>query len=93
MMGLSKNATTGSAGVQRDLAAFLLLRGPYAWIGRGWGGCSPEGPAPLPEELGWDVGVPLGNASEVEPGVFERRWSKASVRFNCTSWEGEVVRI
>jgi hypothetical protein len=26
----------------QDLAAFLLVRGPYAWLGWGWKGCSQE---------------------------------------------------
>lgn len=91
MMSLSKNATTGSAAVQRDLAAFLAVRGPYAWLGHGWEGCSTTGPSPLPEELSWDVGVPLGNVTEPQPGVFARAWSKAAVQFDCNAWVGSVV--
>ena len=26
----------------QDLASFLLVRGPYAWLGHGWVGCDRE---------------------------------------------------
>ena len=91
MHKLSKELTPEA--LQRDLAAFLALRGPYAWLGSGWQGCSAAGPAPLPAELFLDYGVPLNNVSETAAGsgVFERRWSRALVRVNCSDYTGAIL--
>jgi hypothetical protein len=42
----------------QDLANFLLIRGPFAWIGHGWKGCSKE--YPFPPEFQKDYGEPVG---------------------------------
>ena len=49
------NATTGLLPtLKQDLAAFLLMRGPFAWLGWGeWGMTWPPG-QPLPAELNAD---------------------------------------
>ena len=88
-----------------DLAAFLLTRGPYAWIGYQWIGCvschlSPTDPKGLcdptgayerPPSLDVDYGVPVGLCAETSrPGVFERAWTKAHVSFDCNTWRGRV---
>ena len=41
----------------QDLANFLLIRGPYAFFGHGWLGCSRS--YLLPDELNYDYGEPL----------------------------------
>lgn len=47
----------------QDLAAFLLIRGPYAWIGFGWQGCiGGTNPFVQPPELKADYGVPMVRA-------------------------------
>lgn len=87
----------------QDLATFLLLRGPYAWLGYSWLGCSsggepPGGGAPpahgpfaRPPGMDADYGEPLEvGCREVSEGVFERAWSKARVRMDCNTWEGSV---
>jgi len=84
-----------------DLAAFLLIRGPYAYLGFNWNGCAfgiiPGGRNnqswSFPDELDMDVGEPLGNCAETAPGsgVFERAWSRASVAFDCGAWVGTVT--
>jgi hypothetical protein len=75
--------------VTQDLASFLLIRGPYAWLGTGWNGCDATyvRPAMLDTLV---VGVPLGNCSETAPGsgVFVREYSRSSVRMDCTTWTG-----
>jgi hypothetical protein len=38
----------------QDIANFLLVRGPYAWLGHGWLGCSRE--YEVPEQFNWDFG-------------------------------------
>merc|ERR1711935_951629 len=43
--------------VKQDLANFLLIRGPYAWLGHGWKGCSQD--YPFPADFNRDYGVPV----------------------------------
>jgi len=81
--------TVHTADAVDELAAFLLVRGPYAWVGYGWHGCEP--PPPLPPALAQDVGVPLGNLTEVSAGVFSRAWSRATATFDCATGHGSVV--
>jgi hypothetical protein len=38
--GMSGQPHTRSTDLLQDLAAFLLIRGRYAWLGWGWKGCS-----------------------------------------------------
>jgi len=85
----SKNRTATTE--LNDIAAFLLVRGPYAWLGDPWEGCPVQGPTPLPPGVRLDYGVPLGNVTESADGVFERRWSKAVARMDCNTWTGEIV--
>jgi hypothetical protein len=68
-----------------DLASFLLVRGPYAYLGAGWAGCDCY--PPFYPGFERDYGVPKGNYSETAPGsaVFAREWTKATVVFNCSS--------
>lgn len=81
-----------------DLTSFLLSRGPYAWLGYQWLGCGcgwglNNGGAhidcfayPRPAELDMDYGLPQDQVCrEVQPGVFHREYSKASVEFNCNT--------
>ncbi len=76
-----------------SLAAFLLLRGPYAWLGTAWQGCDTV--PPRPAALDVDYGVPTdAQCRETAPGtsaVFVREWSKASVRLDCNKWEGAIT--
>ena len=81
------------AHVREDLANFLLVRGPYAWLGHGWLGCSHE--YPFPPEFNLDYGQPVGLCSETAPGtgVFRRRWTKANVEMDCNVFKGAIDMI
>ena len=92
---------TSIASVARDVATFLLVRGPYAWIGHGWVGCAAPAHAPAnetqyarPAALDVDYGEPVDAAcAEMGPagsGVFSRKWSKASVSVDCNTLEGVI---
>jgi len=73
-----------------DLANFLLTRGDYAYLGHGWLGCSRN--YQFPEELNADYGVPVDKlCKETNPGVFEREWSKASVKMDCSTFAGSIT--
>ena len=72
--------------LEHDLASFLLTRGPYAWLGHGWLGCSQQ--YVFPPALNADYGVPQGLCKETANGsaVFVREWSKATIQMDCNSW-------
>ncbi len=77
--------------VAEDVAAFLIVRGPYAWIGSGWIGCA-ESPAsyPFPDEWRADYGEPLAPFTRTG-NTFSREWSKATATFDCDAWKGTVA--
>ena len=87
----------------QDLATFLLIRGPFAWMGTNWLGCS-AGAAPpgaaggayvRPPGLNVDYGVPVDAAcAESEPGasgVFTRAYTKASVEMDCGRFKATIT--
>jgi hypothetical protein len=76
--------------VTNDLAAFLIARGPYAWIGSGWIGCATD-PAAYEFPAAWsvDYGTPVAPATRVG-NTFSRAWTKATATFDCDSWTGAV---
>ena len=76
----------------QDLATFMLVRGPFAWLGYGWLGCGDDprgscshGRYVRPAELDADFGEPVGHCQETKPGsgVFRREWTKARVQMDC----------
>ena len=71
--------------IEAELAGFLLIRGPYAWFGTSWQGCSHE--YPFPPLLNSDFGEPQGVCAETKAGsgVWTREWSKASVKMDCST--------
>ena len=92
VMGFSGGSNRTDASVERDIATFLLVRGPYAWMGDGWNGCQGV-PTPLPPQVFLDYGVPLGNTTLVAHNVFRRQWSKAQVTFDCNSYNASIEFI
>ena len=76
---------------------FLLTRGPYAYLGYSWCGCT-DGAQTRPRAREWDeddVGEPVGGAAcaEVgESGVFKREWTRATVVWNCSAGHGRIER-
>ena len=80
-----------------DIASFLLIRGPYAWIGYAWSQCwgwnGHKGEYFLrPDEFDYDVGAPLGLCHETEPGssVWTRQWSKATATVDCKTMNATI---
>ena len=75
----------------QHLASFLLIRGPYAWIGWAWLGC---GNFPFrPQELDVDYGTPLETCHPLKgsPGVFTREYTKSSITVDCNKWEASIT--
>ena len=78
--------------LKQDLANFLLTRGPFAWFGHGWKGCSQE--YPFPPEFNLDYGEPTDKVcKETAPNsrVFTREWSKAMVQMDCATWTPTIT--
>jgi hypothetical protein len=76
---------------EQDLAGFLLTRGPQAWLGHGWLGCSRD--YAVPPALSLDYGVPSALCVETAPnsGVFTRDFSKSTAQMDCSTWTGTVT--
>ena len=78
------------AAVNEDLAAFLIARGQYAWIGYGWIGCTTD--YEFPDAWTLDYGEPLTPYFNMtSPSVYSREYTKATATFDCTAWKGSVV--
>lgn len=79
---------------KQNLATFLLIRGPYAYLGYGvWGMSWPANELPTrPPELELDYGEPreLCRETAKDSQIFTREWSKASVQINCKTWEAII---
>ena len=72
-------------GSSQVIAAFLIARGPYWWLGYGWEGCFETSP-PLPDLINLDVGVPTTNCSQISPGVFSRNYTNGYAVLDCNNY-------
>ena len=74
-----------------DIANFLLTRGPHAWLGHGWLGCSRE--YEVPKEINYDYGIPTEICKEtgVNTGIFTRQWTKATIQMDCNTWTPTIT--
>ena len=74
-----------------DVVNFQLIRGPHAFLGNGWVGCSQQ--FERPPILDADFGDPAGLCTETAPGsgVFQREFAHATVQMNCSSWTPSVA--
>lgn len=81
------------ASPQHDIANFQLVRGPFAFLGSGWQGCSPALRYEYPEELNDDFGVPASLCAETSPGsgVFVREFSRSTVQMDCATWTPTIT--
>ena len=77
--------------LHEDLANFLLTRGPYAYLGHGWLGCSHR--YVFPPELNADYGEPTGLCAETSAGsgIFVRNWTKSHVQMDCNTWTPTIT--
>ena len=80
-----------------DLANFLLVRGPHAWLGHGWLGCSQDYSAATTgangAALNADYGEPSALCAETAAGsgIFTREWTKATVQMDCNAWKPTIT--
>lgn len=85
-----------------DVAKFLLLRGPFGWLGTGWVGCV-DGWFKLPQynetygrptAFDMDAGLPVDQVcKETSPGVFSRAWTKVIVQHSCVDGKSSIKTI
>ena len=75
-----------TAAVNATLAAFLVTRGPVAYVGFGWA----SGQETWRPEFLWDVGEPRGLCAEIAPGVFSRAWTHGNATLDCNTFTGTV---
>ena len=97
MLGLTRqahrtlvNASGQLPALLQDLAAFLLIRGPYAWLGHGWTGNGNHYKNNWSPLFAVDYGRPLTDScteDSARPGVFRRSWTKAEVEMDAVHAE------
>ena len=68
------------------LAAFLITRPPYAYVGFAW----ESSDANHSSLFYLDVGEPTGLCAEGPAGVFSRAWTEGTPRLDCNSFEAEL---
>ena len=78
---------------QEDIANFQLVRGPYAFLGSGWQGCSPTLRFEFPPELNSDFGEPaaLCYESSLDSGIFIREFSHATIQMDCSTYTPNIT--
>jgi len=95
--GMSGQPETRSPTLIEDLASFLLVRGPFAWLGWGFTGCSRS--YYFPPEFNVDYGEPAvgaaGLCKETAAGsaIFYRQYSKATVQMDCNQHKGTITEL
>ena len=72
----------------QTVAAFLIVRPPYAYIGYGW---ESDDRAQFWSPLFYlQAGTPLGLCTEEPSGVFSRVWSEGTASLDCAAWAAEL---
>ena len=80
------NATIHRAAFEAEVALFQIARGRSALLQ--WHDYSFTETSKFPWDatvLSKDYGTPLSAPREVSPGLFEREWSRGTVRLNCSA--------
>jgi hypothetical protein len=75
----------------QDIARFLLVRGPFSWLGYGWEGCITTAPPVV--QYDHDYGEPKGRCVETATGskIFTREWTKAHVEMDCNTFVANIT--
>ena len=78
--------TFDKGNVMQSLAAFLIVRPKWGWLGYGWESDMKD----WNEVFLWDVGEPMEDVCGVNGWVYWRRWSYGNVTLDCDTWTGIV---
>jgi hypothetical protein len=100
LMGMSpphgNSNSTALPYLTQQLAAFLLMRGPYAWIGWGVWGMEWNFPkVPMPPVLfQGNFGEPQQARCErvAATNLFQRRWSNGVVQLDCDTFQATLPK-
>ena len=73
----------------QDVAQFLLVRGPYAWLGYGWESDRKPNTYELPPQATIDYGEPLNFCTEtaLNSGIFTREYTKFTIEMDCGAFQ------
>jgi hypothetical protein len=80
----------------QDVAAFLLMRGPWAWLGWGAWGVVWDPSVPRPAEFDVDYGAPVdAQCRETAPGsrVYTRLYTRANVSLDCGTFTANITLL
>ena len=92
IMQFTSSTTRPLPSLEQDVAAFLLIRTEYAWLGYSWLGCAQKYLDPRGTLLDKDYGEPLDmRCVESSEGVFTRRWSKATISLDTNVNQASIV--
>jgi hypothetical protein len=98
LYGMSPGSCTGTDPshltlVDEDIANFMLVRGPYAYIGTGWSGCGKVFEYPASFHTYGDMGAPAGLCAETAPGsgVFSRAYEGGTVQMDCATFTPTIT--
>lgn len=72
--------------VNQTLAAFLVARGPYSWIGNGWESDDRN----FHDVYYLQPGTPLGLCLESPANVFSRVWTEGTAVIDCNTWTSSL---
>ena len=75
--------------LQQQLAAFLIIRGPFAFFGTGWGVGLVHPWQPIYDT---DFGEPKSSCVETAPHVYSREWTNYNVSLDCNTWKASFNR-
>ena len=81
---MSMDSSPGNA--NQSVAAFLITRPPYGFLGWGW----QSGDEKWDDIFYLQAGEPLGLCQETAPGVFSREWSLGTATLDCNSYTASL---
>jgi len=74
------------ANKNQTVAAFLIVRPPYAYLGWSW----ESGDEKWDDVFLLQAGEPQGLCTEAPAGVFSRVWSEGRAQLDCNTWAAEL---
>ena len=83
------NRNTTLLQFDEDLAYFMLVRGPWAWLGYSWTFCAAH--YTMPPALFAEYGIPVNTCYASAPGIYHRDFTKGSASFDANTYTGWVT--
>lgn len=73
----------------QSIAAFLIIRGPVAFLGYSW----ESGNDQWHQSFLYNVGEPKGLCEETSSGVFSREWTYGTVQIDCNTFSSSIPAL